>query len=328
MTKPERRQSIARKHHHVPRSYLQNWGTANGQVFFSRHGVVNTLPTNPANLLAKRDFYRMPLLTERAIRFLGQYVERSFADPHVRAHAKNILYAYVSFSRLEVCVDKLPLASASTKEQVRRTGTTVGEHYLSRIENRATTVLEELRRGNVTVLDSEEAEDFFLFLGIQFLRTRTAREGISQAVEISLPDAGSFAKGVEQVLAHIHGETMGGLLYSQRSGHRGIVLQNDTDRAFVSGDQPIINLLAPLDDSAPTKTVLYYPLSPYRAFLWLPKAVGRALRPVSSEMVKDLNVWIADASHECVIGNSLAAVEAVEVQRPFRRPEMARWIVP
>ncbi len=51
------------------------------------------------------------------------------------------------------------------------------------------------------------------------------------------------------------------------------------------------------------------------------------MKPVCADMVKDLNVWIAEASREFVIGNSVAMVEATECGRPFRRPEMTGWIV-
>ncbi len=152
MKKPKSRQSIARRHHYVPRAYLEKWGNTNGQVFFSRNGVVNPQPTNPANVLAKRDFYRMPLLNERDIDSLGQYVELSFANPNVRAHAKSILQAYVSFSRTESCVDGLPLTSECTKERMRRAAKSVGEAYFSQVESRADSIVEEVRRGHVTVL--------------------------------------------------------------------------------------------------------------------------------------------------------------------------------
>ena len=188
MKKPDSRQSIARKHHHVPRAYLEKWGTTNGQVFFSRHGVVNPQPTNPANLLAKRDFYRMPLLNERATEFLGQYVEQVFVNPDVRTHAEKILQAYIRFSRPESFLGSSSLASECTKEKMRRAATSVAEQYLSQIESRADPIVEELRHDHITVLDSEVACDFFLFLGIQFFRTRRTRVGIRQAMRNSLSD--------------------------------------------------------------------------------------------------------------------------------------------
>ncbi len=172
MKRTKSRQSVARKHHHVPRAYLEKWGNTKGQVFFSRHGVVNPQATNPANLLSARDFYRMPLLNERATEFLGQYVEQVFVNPDVRTHAEKILQAYIRFSRTESFLGSSSLASECTKEKMRRAATSVAEQYLSQIESRADPIVEELRHDHITVLDSEVACDFFLFLGIQFFRTR------------------------------------------------------------------------------------------------------------------------------------------------------------
>lgn len=303
------------------------WGNANGQVFFSRHGVVNPQPASPKNLLAKRDFYRMPSLSKRAVEFLGQYVEQTFVDPGARSHATSILHAYVSFSRTESCLDTFPWTSERTKEQMRHVARSVGEQYLGQIERQADAVVEELRQGRIASLDSEVARDFFLLLGIQFFRTRRARAGIREAMKISVSDEGRLGNNVDRVLAHIHGETMGGLLYSRRAEYYGIALRNDTDRAFATGDQPVVNLLASSDGGLPEKTALYYPLSPCSAFLLLPKAVGRALRPMCGNMVRDLNICIADASREIVIGSSVEALERIESERPFRHPEMRAWIV-
>ena len=76
--------------------------------------------------------------------------------------------------------------------------------------------------------------------------------------------------------AQIYGQTLGHSLYLRSDEYRNLILENEAGQSFITGDQPVLNLLAP-EEGVPQELALYYPLSPRRAFLLLEKKVARRL---------------------------------------------------
>ena len=85
---------------------------------------------------------------------------------------------------------------------------------------------------------------------------------------------------------------------------------------FVTGDQPIINLMANRHGGDTTKTAFYYPLSPNLSCLVVPKTYNLQSKQVSGEIAEKLNGFIALNSNQFIVGDSDDTIQlAVERQR-------------
>jgi len=85
-----------------------------------------------------------------------------------------------------------------------------------------------------------------------------------------------------------------------------ILLENETDVPFITGDQPVINLLSPGTGEPPKLLAFYYPVSPQLAVILdeASERTGYAARPVSAHHVIALNRRIQAAAHAQVFGSS------------------------
>ncbi len=280
---------------------------------------MNRQSTNPANLMAERDFYKFPRLTDGDLALLLQTVQLT-KDPDMREMSALNLLRYFSWSEFLGIAAYLP---EPQRRRIHDRAIQTEESFLSEIEGRAAPTIEALRQGNERALDSSRAaRDFFIFLGLQFCRTKPMR-GMAQRIFTSAPDLPrGVSAAVAQPLASMMGFNLAYVLLADMDETLVLAPRNDTGTTFVVGDRPVVNIAVPLDGSPTRSRVLYYPLSPHRAFVLLPKKVAKSLAPVSVEMVRDLNVWMAEASTEFLVGHSYEALEAVEAQRPFARPSM------
>ena len=322
--------STPRKHHYVWRGDTAKWGDADGQVFFSRNGVVRDAPTNPRNLMAQRDFYRLPDLSMDALVFVAQLV-RQQEDPDLRSPNETILNLYAQFLVLKAEVDGSASTPLEERERVERIAIRLHELYFSNLEGTVAPIVDSLRDGSTAVLRNRENRyRLYLFLGLQLLRTKKLRGQIDRILrDPSLGGhrfASAEAEGIAMLCAQIYGQTIGHSLYLRSDEYRSLVLENEAEESFITGDQPLLNLLAP-EEGVPQELALYYPLSPRRAFLLLEKKVARRFAAVCSEAVRDLNLCTAAAAHETFVGDSAGAIRNIEQARPFRPPDMRRWLV-
>jgi hypothetical protein len=100
-------------------------------------------------------------------------------------------------------------------------------------------------------------------------------------------------------------------LFLDRKRILPVILNNLTEVEFITGDQPIVNLLAVADRPA-TELSLYYPLSPTKALLL--SDAGRRLMVTNDSFNEkwavELNRKIAENSHSQVFARDARALEA------------------
>jgi hypothetical protein len=93
-------------------------------------------------------------------------------------------------------------------------------------------------------------------------------------------------------------------LYTDRAKFKIVLLDNDTQVPFVTGDQPIINYHATFGyGDVPEKLEYFYPLSPKRAMVLLESARERS-SVLSANEVQQFNKMMVVNSHGQVFGNS------------------------
>ena len=250
MTDSPKQVSTPRKHHYVWRANTANWGNADGQVFFSRNGLVKCRPTNAKNLMAQRDFYRLPDLSMDALVFVAQLVLQQ-EDPDLRSPNEKILNLYAEFLALKAQRDASDSTTPEERERLEKLAIRLHELYLSNLEGTVAPIADSLRDGSTAVLrDRENRYRLYLFLGLQVFRTKKLRGEIDRILRDRSLDGHTFispeAEGVAMLCAQIYGQTLGHSLYLRSDEYRSLILENEAEESFITGDQPVLNLLAPL----------------------------------------------------------------------------------
>ena len=285
----------ARIQHTVPQWYMKNWGDEDGRVLFSRNGKILG-PTNPRNVLARRDFYESPVLTVQDIAILSTFVAEHVTSENARPMAEAILEGALFHSSLKTLVLPSPHLSEEEKKLLSGALKDIEERRLAKSEGRTKTVADRLMEGDADVLvRSNSALDFFEFLGDMKFRGHGTRAQIAQL--------GPLSEGGAAILARIVGANMTCVHFLDRLGHPVTILRNETERHFVTSDNPVVNILAPQEERVPEddEYALYFPLSPSRALIVPPWKQRFTSRTATEELVGHLNAWIASNAHETLV---------------------------
>ncbi len=285
----------ARHQHYVPRWYMANWGDEKGRVVFSRNGQILG-PTNPRNILGRRDFYEAPVLTMQDICLLSTFVSQNVTSENARPMAETILEGALFHSTLKTLVLPSPHLSEEEKELLSGALRDNEERRLAKSEGRAKAIVDRLLAGDVSALaESRSGLDFFGFLGDMAFRGHGVRALVAQS--------GFLSEGGAAILARIVGANMTCVHFFDRLGHPPTVLRNETQRRFVTSDHPVVNILAPQEDRIPDddEYAVYFPLSPSRALVVPPWKQKFTPETATEELVASLNAWIASRAHETLV---------------------------
>ena len=303
--------------HYVWLHYLQAWQNEDGLVPFARKGKVLP-PSNPRNLMAERHYYRLPRITEADAIFLRAYVELTKSDPLREVHRK-FVDRLIQISRKSEAIQSSHITSIDEKQIARDIVIEVEDDLQTQIEQDANLILSELRHGRTAFIhDYVLAMKFFRFISHQYFRTKRMREAIGR--ETSQIFAGhDFAK-LKNIVCHVAAENVGGSLFVDRNEFEIVFLESRGDARFVTGDQPIVNILGTGDSRATTELAFYYPLSPRLACLISPIEYGLISREIPNEIVEELNDLIAWESNEFLVANSEEALQRIVTKPPSSRP--------
>ena len=306
----------SRIQHFVPQWYMANWGDEKGRVVFSRNGEILG-PTNPKNILARRDFYEAPVLTVQDICVLSTFVAQNIQSENARPMAEVILEGALFHSTLKTLVLPSPHLSEEEKKLLSDALKDNEERRLAKSEGRAKAVVERLLAGDTDVLmDSKWGLNFFEFLGDMAFRGHGVREQFAQSGLLSDGGAAILARIVSANLTCVH--------FFDRPGHPVTILRNETERRFVTSDNPVVNILAPQEGRIPEddEYALYFPLSPSRALIVPPWKQKFTSETATEELVASLNAWITSNEHETLVARChddlAAALEGSGARVPTR----------
>lgn len=154
--------------------------------------------------------------------------------------------------------------------------------------------------------------DFFEFFSNQFLRTSRGRAAVLDAIESTkerFPTAERFKDTTNCIFPMM--TFINTFIFSftfWKENYYLEIIQNDTDKNFITSDQPIINLCADYSETEKenaTKPELYYPISPKMAVICkrgLPK--NRKIRVSGEKRILRLNSKMFKAASRQVFGLS------------------------
>ncbi len=247
--------SKKRRQHHVWRRYLNAWST-NGQV----HCLMNNriFSARTTKVAVEQDFYKIGKLTAADIALIRLLViDVKGLHPLTRNNHEDFLKMMIAPTVFEG-------HSAETDDLIDTFHTNALEDYHARIESSFLPLLESaLRRDLSFYSDGESCITLFHFMATQHMRTKGIKV---KTIDILKQKCNVDASRIWGIMSHMFAANIGMGLYLERTKRKLVLVENTTDEAFVTGDQPLINLHGD-GEKPPEALSWYYPISPALALL-------------------------------------------------------------
>ncbi len=312
-----------RRPHTVWCHYLEAWEDQRHLVHSSRNGEVLP-PTNPINLTVVRDTYKLPQITKADVRLLELFIERTGHET-LRAYHRKLVATWACISHANELIQN----GSGVPDRDRRLVKGLAIEFIDKLhtntENVAVPILAELRQKRTDFLDSyDDAILFFHFIAHQYFRTEPTREAIGQALGQAFSD-NDFGR-LRNLISYMGAENVGATLFVDREEFEIVFAENRNDPGFITGDQPVVDLMGTGDGSETKELAFYYPLSPYLSCVLSPKTYRLRSGSITSEIVQELNDLIAWESKQFLVAKSDADLQNLANKPSLSRPSTRRII--
>lgn len=261
--------------------------------------------TTPLNIMVERDFYRLEAITRHDASILKTMLLREETPSSMRRTHEKLVAQFQLLSEVLEKVRCHPDTSVEDKAHARNIAIEIEERLHGQIEEDAVPVLRALRSQDRTVIHSDaHAISFFNFVSQQYMRTKAMRDRIESGLRTTF--GRGTARRIRNVYCHCIANNLGGSLYVDRHNFELVFVEPLPGQGLVTGDQPLVNLLATEDGTAPQEMVLYYPLTPKLGVILAPSAMDLAsiLPSVDGSRAAVLNDRIAKKSERFLVAES------------------------
>ena len=259
--------------------------------------------TGTTYLAVEKDFYKLDALTRDDIALIKMLFDTGHPYSK-RNHAKLLNDLMLPFQIAERIKD--PKHREKMNEFLDGYTSDVLEDHHAQIEATFIPILESALNGDISFYRDERAIPFLHYLSTQFMRTKGIKE---RSIEACRADGSADLSRVWNVLIHMFATNIGADLYRCRRRRKLVLIHNQTEVPFITGDQPAINLKG-TRPHPPKCLSIYYPLSPTLALL-LADLDEEPLFPsdLTSAQASTLNEQIFKASYRQVFGKSRKSLE-------------------
>lgn len=254
--------NLTANQHYVWQHYLRAWG-APTRIWCKRIGQSQPFDTSSRNVGAERFFYEFHELTCDDLAYLESLISRSNDEGLQRLNRGWIKSFQMTFNIRNLLsggqID--PKNRIELESKLREVEKTIGESFHGEMEDQAIPILDALRAGNVDFYADETASMTFInYISHQYFRTAKLRNAI-----LAIPNPLSHDMSrTWPIVAFIYATNLASSFVRQRREYRIVLLRNKSEVAFITGDQPVINLLG-IDVE---EVDLYYPLQPDLAMIF------------------------------------------------------------
>lgn len=260
--------SIVKRQHFVWRRYLRSWCIKDDIItayFKSRDSLVNT---NLMNIGQSRYFYQMEVLSPSEIQFAKSFID-SCHNKDVAEYGYWMLSMYERFSEMYKMKDDKDIRSAypDLDERLEDIQKNTFEHLQGKFEPLGEALLSCKSTRDLEDVISNKPYDALFYLTIQYFRTRTMKDRVSEGMS-DRPEIANIAEKTNPLISFVMS-----LLFvynaARRQDYTFILVNNDTNISFITGEQPVINTVAEeVDENGYSKDLeFYYPISPKLAYL-------------------------------------------------------------
>lgn len=324
--------------HYVPAHYLSAWCERKGVLFAKRYNET-AFCSNPKGIAFENKIYEFkPIDYDVFVDILADVKRQSSTNGYIPTFLQALLllnaYASIAYSLrekhyldanakriIDVCrrenivaqetgdlfriiafydANKLEIpAEVSNKFS---TFLTEGhEPLMTAIENDFWPILDSARQGTLSLpLSDTDIERFITYVIVQLFRTQKFFE-LAQ----------STSPSINQMSAYLLPRTvMGAIVGMMQHRHEDelTLIENATALPFITGDQPLLNLLAQYDN--PRHLDLFFPISPNRAFFyaekgrldncyhWLKELGEREVHCLNEKLCKNCSQFVFASSEE------------------------------
>ncbi len=283
------------RQHYVQRKYLEPWCNERNQLWIYRVNEDKFFQAIPEKVFVQKGYYRLPALNKEELTFLslfvdGKYTNHSTAQRSIETlddllsafkfltngivdmqegrkspiqHLFDLLLCFGSLAENEKNIFHPKLQQmAEYKEFFENSQMQVIESVLSEIESSGFSAIQKLYKQNE--LEEDDFDHLLIYCGVQYYRTTFAGEVIDKLA------ANSKNINIKKIRPFI--QLVSGLKLAEGlrvKAHEILVLVNKTTINFITGEQPIVNMLA-VSNGETHEIELFYPISPQKALLIRP----------------------------------------------------------
>jgi hypothetical protein len=235
------------RHHYVWQNYLKPWSIKN-KIFCLQND--NIYHSNLINIGIINDFYKFNLLTRNDIIFLNEFVKRVI--PELKEIDNFIIKMFSEINVNELDDKKIDETIEILKHNFE-------EDIFMEIEGNSSKYLEFLLNKDISFYKDEKYNfEFNLYISSQYFRTRKFYETVKSF--FNRPEQCNV-DNIINIFRQLFIINYAYKLTVDNNNCELILLENNTKRKLITGDQPIFNLFG--DGLIPPKeTALYYPISP------------------------------------------------------------------
>jgi hypothetical protein len=298
-----------RRQHYVWRRYLLPWST--DEKIWCLRGT-HIFNPNLINVAVESDFYKINDMTDEEVVNLKRFCDKQSGVLRDLNHKWIDLFRRVFDTYRELVAKGLP--SSVLAEQLEKARTSFEEKIHGIIERDMQKYLEALLIGDVSFYSSHDDRALFLhFFCVQYTRTNRAKSR-AMAMQEKENTHGYRIDNIWNVLCHIVATSMAANLL--RKDFELYLLKNQTEEAFIAGDQPAINPHATyLTDPAdyPKKQEYFYPISPSLAVLISLEPPNDSV--LSLDEVRYYNKHMELQSHTQLFAHGKDALEKIRAER-------------
>jgi Protein of unknown function (DUF4238) len=288
-----------RNQHHVWRKYLKAWAV-DGHLYRLMDGAITRKGTKV--IAVEPYFYKIGKLTEADIALIRLLlIDVKGVHPLTRENHEGFLKLVTMpalFEGMTPALDNL----------IDTFRTNVLEDHHAGIEASFLPLLRRALSKDISFYsDDQSCITLFHFLASQHLRTKGVKE---KTIEILKRKSERDVSRIWGIMSCMFTTNVGMSLYLERKKRQLVLVENLTDVAFITGDQPIVNLHGD-GEKSPATLSWYYPISPRLALL-LPEVDEEPIvltTSLTSAQVSDLNARMVEASHRQVFAQSRSALE-------------------
>jgi hypothetical protein len=308
------------RQHHVWQHYLEPW-TAGGKIFC----LIDGKPCRPntKNVAVERHFYKLQRLTEKDLICLKLFIidtGPSHAKPLHREFLALLLgpRAFVEQYR-HMLKNPEEMEAELEKQEIN-----VLEDYHAGIENSFAKMLEAIKKGDISFYNNDaECILFARYMATQYMRTKGIKV---RMIEMFQQKMGVDISRIWDIASLMQAVNIGCSLFLGRKRQQLVLVRNNTDVEFITGDQPVVNLHGGGDGTkAPTNLCMYYPIGPRTALIWgdVDEEVPYTTETLTLEDASEFNRRMVADSHSQVFGHSAASLEQfVSRKAVIRDPQL------
>ncbi|UPQ78554.1 DUF4238 domain-containing protein [Flavobacterium azooxidireducens] len=295
-----------KKQHYVWKEYLRSWCNSKDQIHTYIKSTDKTIISNLTGVVQQRYFYSLEDFTIEEEDNLELLV-KNFSNESMLKTNMVLFELYTSYSKSKRLFDNDKIASENKfkiDELLLSLKTNALEDFHSIIENLGSKIMQVKSLNDLAYLDNEDEEfKTMMYLCIQYLRTKKHKNLIEKNIM-------NFNNVIPKYINLIS------LLFSQIiTSHflndkktRYVLYENLTDVAFITSDQPLLNLSKDNKDQFgfPLLFELFYPINPKIAIMIskIEKYKKYECIKIDESKVNELNEFVFKNSDEFVFSVS------------------------